>query len=188
MYSFSATFILIGINILVFLAETMLGGSTKTEIALRFGAQYTPYIQKGQWYRLFSSMFLHFGFLHLICNMYSLYNLGPALEGFFGIPIFLLLYLVSGLAGNIFTYRSELKTGRFAMSVGASGAIFGLLGSYLIFAVWPGFVGVSLYGILRVLAINAVYAFANKNINTKAHLGGLIAGASLTAVLLLIFT
>ena len=70
----------------------MKGGAQNQEVALKFGAQYTPYIQQGQWYRLFTSMFLHFGFLHLICNMYSLYNLGPSLEYFFGIPIFVVLY------------------------------------------------------------------------------------------------
>jgi rhomboid protease GluP len=91
----SATYILIGINILIFAAETMAGGTENREIALKFGAQYTPYVKKGQWYRMFTSMFLHFGFIHLICNMYSLYNLGPALEQFFGIPLFLLLYLNS---------------------------------------------------------------------------------------------
>ena len=94
------TYIIIGINILLFAAESMKGGAMNQEVALKFGAQYTPYIQQGQWYRLFTSMFLHFGFLHLICNMYSLYNLGPSLEYIFGIPIFVVLYLASGLAAN----------------------------------------------------------------------------------------
>lgn len=183
-----ATLCLIGINILLFAAESMKGGAMDREVALRFGAQYTPLIREGQWYRLFTSMFLHFGFLHLICNMYSLYNLGPSLEIFFGIPIFLVLYLVSGLAGNLLTYAVELRTGRRTLSLGASGAVFGLLGAYLVFALWPGYVGVSLYSVLRVLAINALYTFSNKSINAMAHAGGLIAGAAITAVLLLIFT
>lgn len=183
-----ATYILIGINILLFAAESLSGGSTSREVALRFGGQYTPYIQRGQWYRLFSSMFLHFGFIHLMCNMYSLYNLGPALEIFFGIPVFLFLYLVSGLAGNILTYVMELRKGRYSISLGASGAVFGLLGSYLIFAVWPGYAGVSLYGVMRVLIINAVYTIANRRINAMAHLGGLLAGMAVTAVLLLLFS
>ena len=71
----SVTYILIGINLLVFAAETLAGGSLNRETALKFGAMYPPYIKRGQWYRMFTSMFLHFGFLHLICNMYSLYNL-----------------------------------------------------------------------------------------------------------------
>ncbi len=183
----SATYILIGINILIFAAETMAGGTENREIALKFGAQYTPYVKKGQWYRMFTSMFLHFGFIHLICNMYSLYNLGPALEHFFGIPLFLLLYLVSGLCGNLLSYAVETRSGKNKISAGASGAIFGLLGSYLIFALLPGYGGVSLYGILRVLGINAFYAFANRGINAIAHLGGLIGGIAVTLILLLLF-
>lgn len=182
----TATYILIGINIILFLIETAQGGSTNRNIAMKFGAQYTPYLRRGQWYRLVTSMFLHFGFIHLLCNMYSLSNLGPALERFFGIPKFLFLYLASGLAGNLLTYFMELRTGRYKMSAGASGAVFGLLGAYLLFAILPGYGGVSLYGILRVLAINAFYAFSNRSINAMAHLGGLIAGVILTGVLLLI--
>lgn len=131
-------------------------------------------------------MFLHFGFIHLLCNMYSLSNLGPALERFFGIPLFLVLYLISGLAGNLLSYYKEIKTGQYRLSAGASGAVFGLLGAYLVFAVLPGYGGVSLYGILRVLAINAFYAFSNRSINAMAHLGGLIAGIVVTACLLLV--
>lgn len=183
-----ATYGLIGINILVFLAESLRGGSTDSGVALRFGAQYTPYVKRGQWYRLFTSMFVHFGYLHLLCNMYSLYNLGPSLELFFGIPIFLFLYLVCGLAGNLLTFASELRTGNWRMSAGASGAIFGLLGAYLVFALWPGFVGVSLYSILRVLGINLLYTFSNRRINALAHLGGFAVGVLLTAALLLLFT
>ena len=133
----SVTYILIGINILVFAAETMAGGTENRETALKFGAMYGPYIKKGQWYRMFSSMFLHFGFIHLICNMYSLYNLGPALERFFGVPLFLVLYFVCGLAGNLLSYAVERRSGQNRISAGASGAIFGLLGSYLVFAVMP---------------------------------------------------
>ncbi|MDO5133851.1 MAG: rhomboid family intramembrane serine protease [Eubacteriales bacterium] len=183
-----ATYCLIGINLLVFAAESLRGGAASKETALRFGAQYTPYIQRGQWYRLFSSMFLHFGAVHLLCNMYSLFNLGPSLEYFFGIPIFLFLYLFSGLAGNLLTFFTELRSHRYALSLGASGAVFGLLGSYLVFALWPGYVGVSLYSVLRVLVINLVYTVSNKRINAMAHLGGLIGGVAVTAVLLLIFT
>ena len=183
-----APYALIGITFIIFAAESMKGGSTNRQVALAFGAQYAPYIKQGQFYRLFTAMFVHFGFLHLICNMYSLYNLGPALESFFGIPVFLLLYLASGLAGNILTYVMELRSGRYNLSAGASGAVFGLLGSYLVFALWPGYVGVSLYSVLRVLAINALYTFSNRSINARSHVGGLITGAALTAVLLLLFT
>ena len=182
-----ATYVLIGINIIIFIAETVSGGSTNQRVALKFGAQYSPYIDRGQWYRLFTAMFLHFGFLHLVCNMYSLYNMGQALEIFFGVPVYLFLYLFSGLVGNILTYFVEKRSGRHAVSAGASGAIFGLLGAYLVLALWPGIRGVSLNGILRVLAINLFYTFANRGrINAMAHLGGMIGGAVVTCILLLV--
>lgn len=182
----SLTYILIGINLLVFAAETMAGGLQDRQTALRFGAMYPPYIKRGQWYRMFTSMFLHFGFLHLICNMYSLYNLGLGLEHFLGLPLFLVLYVISGLSGNILSYVMEIRSGRQNLSAGASGAIFGLLGAYLLFAILPGYGGVSLYGILRVLAINAVYTVSNRSINAMAHLGGLIGGVLTTLIILLI--
>ena len=183
----SVTNILIGINLLVFAAETLAGGSLNRETALKFGAMYPPYIKRGQWYRMFTSMFLHFGFLHLICNMYSLYNLGPGLEHFLGLSLFLLLYVISGLSGNMLSYLAETRSGSYKLSAGASGAIFGLLGAYLLFAILPGYGGVSLYGILRVLAVNAVYTMSNRSINAMAHLGGLIGGILTTLVILFIF-
>lgn len=164
----------------------MAGGSLNRETALRFGAMYPPSVKKGEWYRLFTAMFLHFGFLHLMCNMYSLYNLGPGLEHFLGLPLFLVLYVVSGLSGNILSYAVEIRRGRSNLSAGASGAIFGLLGAYLLFALLPGYGGVSLYGILRVLAINVVYTLSNRSINAMAHLGGLIGGILTTLLFLLI--
>lgn len=182
-----ATYALIGINIVIFIAESVSGGSTNHRVALKFGAYYSPYIERGQWYRLFTAMFLHFGFLHLMCNMYSLYNMGQALEIFFGVPVYLFLYLFSGLAGNILTYIAERRTGRNAVSAGASGAIFGLFGAYLVLALWPGIRGVSLSSILQVLGINMFYTIANRGrINATAHLGGLIGGAAVTCILLLV--
>ena len=111
----------------------------------------------------------------------------PGSSYYAALPLFLLLYLVSGLCGNLLSYAVETRSGKNKISAGASGAIFGLLGSYLIFALLPGYGGVSLYGILRVLGINAFYAFANRGINAIAHLGGLIGGIAVTLILLLLF-
>ena len=121
-------------------------------------------------------MFLHFGPVHLLCNMVSLYNLGPSLETAFGPLRYLLLYLLSGLAGNLLTWLRDLRTPRPAVSAGASGAIFGLLGAYLAFALLPStrpFVDV--FSIASILALNLAYGFSAKSINMAAHLGGVIA-------------
>jgi rhomboid protease GluP len=183
--SLSCTYILIGINAAVFLLETAAGGSTRTDIARRFGAQTTQDLQRGQLYRLFTSMFVHFGALHILCNMYSLYSLGPALEYICGKTWFLIIYLVSGLAGNLLTWASESRSHRYSVSAGASGAVFGLLGCYLVLALLPAFrSSISLSGILITLAINLFYGISNRRINMKAHLGGLIGGVCITLLML----
>jgi len=182
----SLTLILIIINVLVFLAETAAGGTRNTETAMKFGAMYTPDVRDGEWYRLLTAMFLHFGAIHLLCNLYALYNMGPSLERFLGIPVFLALYLVSGLAGNLLTFFMEERTNRYSVSAGASGAIFGLLGAYLVIALHPDYQGVSLQGILYVLLVNGAYGFSRRGINVMAHLGGLIGGAAFMAVVLMI--
>ena len=176
-----ATWVLIGINIVLFFLEERAGGSTRSEVALRFGAQYTPKLDEKQYYRLFTSLFLHFGVFHLICNMWSLYNLGPIVELLFGSFRFLVIYFISGLCGNLLTWAVEKRSGRNAVSAGASGAIFGLLGAMLILALHPALRGYfSLRSILFTLLINVAYGISNKGINGKAHLGGFLGGAAVT--------
>ena len=180
----SLTYVLIAINLLIFIAEIPVGGSTNRETSLRFGAQYTPLLERGQWFRLFSSLFVHCGFWHLICNMYSLYCLGPALENIFGKTVFLIIYLLSGICGNLLTWKLEKMKGDYRVSMGASGAVFGLLGSCLVLAVLPATAHVfSIRGIISVLIVNIVYGVTNKSINNAAHLGGFAGGAVITLIL-----
>lgn len=172
-----ATVVLIAINIIIFLMETVAGGSTNTNVALKFGAQYNPYIDRGQWWRLITSMFLHFGIMHLVCNMYSLYSLGSSAEYMLGSTRFLIIYFVSGLCGNLSTWYIEGRTKHYSVSAGASGAIFGLMGFYLVLAIMPQYRPyVSSLNIVSNLALNLVIGFANRRIDMKAHIGGLIGG------------
>ena len=106
------TTVLIIINVVIFLLETKDGGSTNREVALKYGAQYQPLIRQGQYYRLFTAMFLHFGAYHLLFNMYALSVIGPAVDYVCGPAIFLIVYLGAGLAGNIATMILDEKTGR----------------------------------------------------------------------------
>jgi len=180
------TYGLIGINILIFLLESASGGSTHTDVARKFGAFYLPDVRRGQWYRLFTAMFIHFGLFHLACNMYSLYNLGPALERFLGWK-YILLYVGSGLAGNLATWFLEDKTGKYAISAGASGAIFGLLGAWLVIALMPQIrSSVSLSNLLYVIGINVIYGISNRSVNMTAHIGGFIGGAVITFIVCLL--
>ena len=126
-------------------------------------------------YRLISSMFLHAGIIHLTFNLYALYILGPQLESFFGKAKFLSIYLISGLIGG---FVSIIFQGAESVSVGASGAIFGLIGAFLYFGyhyrVYFGSVIKS--QIIPLLVLNLFIGFMSKDINMAAHIGGLIGG------------
>jgi len=182
-----ATWILIGANIVMFIIEESKGGSTKPEVAMRFGALYTPVLRGKEYYRLITSMFLHFGVFHLFCNMWSLYNLGPIVELLFGPFWFLFIYFVSGLCGNLLTWMAEKRTGKYAVSAGASGAVFGLLGAMLVLALMPSLRGYfSLRSILFTLLINLAYGITNRSINMKAHAGGFLGGVCSTVVIIML--
>ena len=174
---------LIIINVVLFLLETKDGGSTNRDVALKYGVQYLPYIKKGQYYRLFTAMFLHFGPYHLLFNMYALSVIGPAVERVCGPVFFLIIYFVSGLAGNILTLLADEKKGKYSMSAGASGCIFGLLGACLVLAI-AGY-GFSLRSIMITLVINLVYGLSSKQINMMSHVGGFAGGAGVMAVILM---
>ncbi len=181
------TSVLIGINLILFIIETLAGGSTDTRVAVMFGAQASPLLMMGQYWRLFTAMFLHFGITHLACNMISLYNLGPALERVYGRLRFIVIYLVSGLVGNITTWYIELIRQDYAVSAGASGAIFGLFGAYIALALIPDFrKRISVRGIVITLVLNIAYGLTYPNINMAAHLGGLVAGAVTAAVMIML--
>ena len=116
-------------NVILFILMYLFGnGSTNANTLLKFGANYGLLIRNGEYYRLITSAFLHIGLLHLLVNSYSLYVIGPQIESFFGKTKYIIIYLVSAIFGNLL---SMLFTD--GISAGASGAIFGLLGSMLYF-------------------------------------------------------
>ena len=126
-------------------------------------------------YRLVTSVFLHGGLLHLLCNMYSLYVIGPQLESFFGKVKYTIIFIVSGIIGNLLSMAFLQDT---YVSVGASGAIFGLLGALLYFGyhyrVYLS--GVIKSQIIPLIILNLVIGFVATSINNLAHIGGLIGG------------
>ena len=145
-----------------------------------YGANFRDYIKSGEWYRLFSCIFIHASFLHLIINMYALRVLGYQLESYLGKIKFTLVFIISGLIGSLF---SAILTN--AVSVGASGAIFGLLGSYLYFAYHYRLVlGNTLKSeILPVIIINLLVGLMIPGIDIFAHIGGLVGGIFTTMAL-----
>ena len=109
----------------------MTGSTNDTAFMATHGAMLTQDVVGGKWYELFTSMFLHFGIDHLASNMIVLIAVGLPLENLLGSGRYAVIYLVSGLAGNVLSAAAELKTGDFAVSAGASGAVLGLMGAVI---------------------------------------------------------
>ncbi|HEX7354790.1 MAG TPA: rhomboid family intramembrane serine protease [Mycobacteriales bacterium] len=178
----SVTRALIALNVVVFLVMTASGtgffDGHPSSLFLRFsllpdvpGGTH-PYagIANGEYYRLVTAMFLHFGILHIASNMYVLYFVGPTVERAFGRVRYLTVYLLAGVGGSVasFLFGPVLENG-----AGASGAIFGLFGAYYVVA---RKLNASTAGILGVIAINLVISVAIPHIDIRAHLGGLVVG------------
>ncbi len=173
------TYILIGINLLVFALMYILGaGSTDNATLVYFGAAFKPFILDGQWFRLITSGFVHIGILHLAFNNYALYLIGPHLENYFGRIKYVIIYFGTILISSLF---SLVFLDTQTISAGASGAIFGLLGALLYFGyhhrVFLGNMMSS--GIIPLILINLFIGFSMPGINNAAHIGGLISGVML---------
>lgn len=170
------TYIFIGINVLMWILLELSGGSTDTRTLLDYGAKQSLLIAiDGEWWRLFTSMFLHIGIMHLAFNSIALYYLGLTVERMFGHGRFLLLYVVAGLVGSIASFAFGDPLGS---SAGASGAIYGLFGALLYFGLRRRDLFFQTMGrdILMILGINLALSVAVSSIDLFAHLGGLAGG------------
>ena len=173
------TIALVGINVIVFFFLTFQGMTEDPVFMLGHGAMYVPMVlERGEYYRLFTSMFLHFGFSHLMNNMLTLGLLGWQLELEIGTIKFAVIYLLSGLGGNVLSGLYEVRVEDYAVSAGASGAIFGIIGALLYVAIRNhGRVGnVSGRGILFMIVLSLYYGFTSTGIDNLAHIGGLVTG------------
>ena len=168
------TKILIGINVLVFLINLAQGSSLTQVSGSLFvkGALYVPGgLDQGEWYRLITAAFLHASMIHLLFNMLVLWFIGAPVEQAIGRGRFLAIYIVSGLAGS----AGAVIFSPNVVTVGASGAIFGILGAALVLEGQKNYV---LGGqALGLIAVNLIFTFAIPNISIGGHIGGLIGGA-----------
>src|SRR5437588_4487346 len=178
------TYLFFGLNIAVFLLIAVAGGSGNALTLMAFGVKSNPEIAQGQWWRFVTPIFIHIGLLHLFFNSYALWIVGPQVEKLYGGSRFVILYLLTGIAGVYGSYAYHPYT----ISAGASGAIFGLFGVLLVFGLRyrssiPTFfkraVGT---GVLPVIVINLIIGFTIPQIDNSAHIGGLLAGVALAAV------
>ena len=180
------TFILILINVLVFLVSDLTGYSQDVMHMLDLGAAYTPLITEGgEVYRLFTSMFLHFGIAHLLNNMLVLFVLGSRLERAAGKIRFLVIYLLGGVAGNVISLLLELNRGDYSVSAGASGAVFAVMGAMIYIVVRNrGWLEDLSWRQIVVMALFSLYfGFASSGVDNAAHVGGLISGGILAVIL-----
>jgi rhomboid protease GluP len=185
---FPVTICLIAANALVFAAMVLSGVSAFDPTpaqAVKFGADFGPLTLNGQWWRLLSSMFVHFGIIHIGLNMWCLWNLGRPAERLLGRFSYLLAYFVSGIFGSIASVYWHPK----AAGAGASGAIFGLAGvlvSFVYLKKTPSHFQINskmLGSLGTFIAYNLIFGAAIPGISNAAHVGGLVMGFAVGALL-----
>ncbi len=181
------TYVIIGINLAVYLMMCVSGASwiePSALDALRWGADFGPLTLSGEWWRLCTSMFVHFGIIHIGFNMWCLYDLGRALEFLMGRKAFAATYMASGLAGSIVS----LWWHPMDVGAGASGAIFGIAGTFAAYvflkrvALSPQSIKRTRNSLAAFIIYNLAFGAAVGHIDNSAHVGGLIAGAILGAI------
>ena len=199
----TTSLVLIGINVVVWVAVLVSGGSGSRlfnllvlrpdgacdlqngylniqvgEVACKAGGGvWLPGVADGAWWQLMTSAFTHVQPLHIAFNMFALYLFGPQLEVFFGRARYLALYLISALTGSAAVYWFSPQ---FTPTLGASGAIYGLMGALLVISLK---VRVNIQGLLVLIGINLLLTFTISDISWQGHLGGLAGGAAAAAVL-----
>ncbi len=185
------TKILIGLNLLGVLVSVYLGGSLLRlgDEALREGALFAFAIERvgtsveglgvddGEYYRLITSGFLHDGIMHIGFNMFALWILGPQLERALGWPRFVGLYFTSMLGGSL----GVLLVSPNSPTIGASGAVFGLLGAIIVIQRKSG-INIWQSGLGGVMLINMAFTFLIPGVSIGGHIGGLVAGALVAAL------
>lgn len=165
------TYILIFINILFYILS-IISNSFYNSMVLN-----PSKILNGEYYRLLSCIFMHGGIIHLLCNMYCLYVIGPQVESFFGKIKYIVIYLLSGIIGSLMSLSITNS-----ISLGASGAIFGLLGSILYFGYhYRVYLSQAIKSqIIPIIVLNLFLGFILNGVDNAAHIGGLIGGVLAT--------
>lgn len=169
------TYGLLAITLVVFLMETLAGGSENTAVLVRFGARWNPLIATGQWWRLITPIFVHIGIMHILVNGVTLYYLGSLTEQIFGHWRFGVLYLVAGFTGNL----ASAAFNPAGVAAGASTSLFGMMGAFLMlydgFHDEPGIRALARQFI--VLAVmNIVLDLFIPGVDIYGHLGGFVGG------------
>jgi rhomboid protease GluP len=172
----SVTMALLIVNIGVFAIDAVLGLTGRPQTLLRAGAMIPRLVADGEWWRLITAMFLHIGLLHIAFNSLALFVFGGLIEGALGSARMLALYFVTGFAASVTSYAFGSPD---IAAAGASGAIFGLLGAWLVYNLRRRSLSLArsnMQSALFLIGINLVFGFTVPGIDNLAHIGGLIAG------------
>ena len=176
---------MVAINIIVFIVLEIMGDTHSAPFMLEHGASYAPMVLEGQYWRLFTCMFLHFGFEHLAYNMFSLIFLGDIIESVMGPVRYLIIYIVGGLGGNIISVMLSMRSGRYAVAAGASGAIFACMGAFLYFALRnrSSFGPSHMRRLGMMIMLMIMQSLVDKGVDNAAHIGGFVSGFILAVLL-----
>lgn len=170
------------INTIVFVLMTLNGGSESIENLIRFGANSKILVAHGEWWRLFTASFIHIGFFHILFNMYFFYSLGPIFEKMFGSLNFLIIYLISGIFGNLLSFAFGNP---YTVSAGASTSLYGMLGLAIgLMVTYRNDEIIRSFGasFISVVVINVIYSLLAPGVGIYGHLGGFIAGFLLAGI------
>ena len=177
---------LIAINVIYFLYLEMTGSTENTQFMVAHGAMYAPLVlEGGEYFRLLTSVFMHFGINHIMNNMLILFILGDNLERALGHIKYLLFYLLCGVGANVVSIILNLGDYRSVVSAGASGAIFGVIGG-LLYAVLINrgrLEDLSARQLLIMIACSLYFGFTSTGVDNAAHVGGLFFGIVLGILL-----
>lgn len=180
------TGIIAAINVIVFVVLECMGSTESATFIAEHGGMYPDFVlEEGEWWRILTAMFLHFGAAHLLNNMVIFCCVGSRLERAVGYIRFLVIYFLSGIGGGLLSLFMMVHTGDYAVSAGASGAIFGVIGGFL----WAvirhrgRLEGVTARGMMLMITLSLYYGFSTIGIDNWCHVGGIITGFVVSVIL-----
>lgn len=174
------------VNVLVYLVLEILGDTQDPFFIASHGGMYPEFIQiNHEWWRIFTSMFIHFGLPHLVNNMVIFCCVGSRLERAVGHFKMLAIYLMSGIGGGLLSYFMMLGSGDYAVSAGASGAVFGTIGGliWVVIRHRGKFEGLTVKGMILMAALSLYYGFSTIGIDNWCHVGGILTGFIVSMIL-----
>ncbi len=180
------TYILIIINIIVYLFLEITDNTESAEFMMEHGAIYPPRIlEDGEYWRLITATFMHFGLPHLLNNMVILASAGQILERAMGKWKFLILYILAGIGGSTLSYSQMLSSGEYRVAAGASGAVFGIMGAlaWIVILHKGKYETLTGKGLVLMIALCLYYGVTAGNIDNWGHIGGLVMGFVISIIL-----